>query len=94
MSENKYPKKFQTFLEENPHLWERFEKEANKAWDRGLRRYSSKAIVEYIRHETALYENNSKWKICNDHTPWLARHYISRHPDRTGLFKLKAIRSK
>ena len=91
---NEYPKNFQVFLEENPHLWKRFEEEANKAWDRGLRRYSSKAIVEYIRHETALSERNGKWKISNNHTPWLARHYMSLHPDRTGLFKTSEIRKK
>lgn len=91
---NEYPKKFQVFLEENQRIWKRFEEEANKVWDRGIRRYSSKAIVEYIRHETALSELNSKWKISNNHTPWLARHYISLHPDRESLFKLKMIRSK
>jgi len=91
---NNYPEVFQVFLEENPHLWKRFEEEANKAWDRGLRQYSSKAIVEYIRHETPLYERNGAWKISNNHTPWLSRHYIALNPDRATLFKIGAIHKK
>jgi hypothetical protein len=88
-----YPTEFLMFLSENNALWKRFEAEANKAWNRGFRHYSSKTIVEYIRHETALYERTGDFKINNNHTPHLARYYQELHPDRAGLFETRALRA-
>lgn len=89
-----YPTEFLMFLSENNAIWKRFEAEANKAWNRGFRHYSSKTIVEYIRHETALYERLGEFKINNNHTPHLARYYQELHPDRACLFETRALKKQ
>lgn len=89
-----YPQDFLLFLANNQHIWKRFEREANKAWTRGFRHYSSKCIVEYIRHETALYERMGEFKINNSWTPMLARYYQELHPDRTSLFETRALKKQ
>jgi hypothetical protein len=89
-----YPQEFLLFLAENETIWKRFEREADRAWTRGFRHYSARTIVEHIRHETAMYEQNSDWKINNNHTPHLARYYQELHPDRAGLFETRVLRKQ
>ena len=85
-----YPQEFILFLANNPAIWKRFEIEANRVWNRGFRHYGAKTIVEYIRHETSLYEQGGDFKINNSHTSSLARYYIELHPERACLFELRA----
>lgn len=73
----------------NYHVWEAFEREANKVWDRGRRHYSARTIGEYLRHESTLREDENEhgWKI-NDHAwPSLARLYVLMHPERFCFFE-------
>jgi hypothetical protein len=73
----------------NYHVWEAFEREANKIWDRGRRHYSARTIIEVLRHESALREeeNEHGWKINNDSAPSLARLYMLMYPERFGFFE-------
>jgi hypothetical protein len=87
-----YPQDFLLFIANNPKLWDTFEREANRIWHRGFRHYSAYTIVEYMRHETALYEKDSDFKINNNWRPWLARYYQEKYPDRSGLFEIRRIR--
>lgn len=91
---NQYPSEFLIFLANNQHIWKRFEREANKAFNRGFRHYSSKCIVEYIRHETALYEHMGEFKINNNLTPSLARYYQETHPERATLFETRVLKKE
>lgn len=73
----------------NYHVWEAFEREANKVWDRGRHHYSARTIGEYLRHESALREDENEhgWKI-NDHCwPSLARLYVLMYPERFCFFE-------
>lgn len=83
----------------NYHIWEAFEREADRIWGRGRKHYSARTIIEYLRHESEIREgaNAGGWKI-NDHaTPSLARLYMLMHPDRAGFFERRpggsAVRS-
>lgn len=87
-----YPAEFLLFLADNQPIWRRFVTEANKAWNRGFRHYSARTIVEFIRHETCLYERTGDFKINNNHTPHLARYYQELHPDRACLFETRVLR--
>lgn len=74
--------------DQNFHIWRRFETEANKIWDSGRRHYSGRTIGEFLRHETALGDTDSHYKI-NDHIwPELTRLYLILYPDRSGFFTL------
>lgn len=77
---------------ENPAIVSRFITEANRLWNRGRRHYSARTIVEWIRHETSLHEESGEFKINNNMTPDLARHYLEIYPDRAELFELRRLR--
>lgn len=86
---------FLTWLSENYHVWQAFELEADKVWDRGRRRYSARTIWEYMRHESMVREvdNEHHFKL-NDHwPPDLARLYMLLHPDRDGFFERRSGQS-
>ncbi len=80
---------FLTWLTENMHVWAAFQREANRIWARGRRHYSARTIGEVLRHESALAENGSEWKLNNSHFPDLARLYLLVHPEREGFFELR-----
>lgn len=83
------------WVTKNFHIWEAFEHQANRIWDRGRRHYSARTIVEVLRHESALRETESEagWKINDHHTPSLARLYMFMHPDRGGFFEKRCGQS-
>lgn len=85
--------KFDTFLEKHPHIWKRFCELADNIWNRGIRHYSSKTILEVIRyHSDADQRPESKFKLDNCLTPILARKYMELHPEREGFFSIKSLK--
>lgn len=80
---------FIAWLAVNAHVWIAFEREADKVWNRGRRHYSARTIGEVLRHESALAESGSEWKLNNVVFPDLARLYALVHPDRAGLFEFR-----
>ena len=86
-----YRHDFAEWLEANWHVWQVFEREANRIWERGRRHYSARTIGEYLRHESALRQepDETPWKL-NDHAwPDLARLYIFAYPLRSEFFELR-----
>ena len=68
---------------------EAFEREANRVWESGRRHYSARTIGEYLRHESALRqeEPDEDFKLNNNIFPSLARIYMAMHPERFGFFE-------
>lgn len=87
-----YRPEFIEWLAENGHIWERFEREASRLWLRGRTHYSAKTIVEFLRHETALYEHGGEFKINNSVSADLARYYIQKYPERASFFEMRRLR--
>lgn len=93
--------KFQIFDAANPEvyaLYVHFTKEALKA---GVRKLSSKLLVERIRWETVVSTTGAGFNprtgkpflIDNRFTPWYVRKLIANYPRAKGLFELRAIRT-
>ena len=80
---------FIAWLADNLHVWAAFRREANRIWNRGRRHYSARTIGEVLRHESALSENGSEWKLNNTIFPDLARLYLLAYPRRQGFFELR-----
>lgn len=80
---------FPGWLAINLHVWRAFEREADKVWNRGRRHYSARTIGEVLRHESALAEVGSEWKLNNIVFPDLARLYALVHRDRFELFEFR-----
>lgn len=84
---------FTQWLADNPHIWIEFVRQADAVRARGRKHYSSRTIVEVIRHESVLRQTPiGEYKI-NDHvTPDLARLYILFRPEAYGFFELRGAR--
>src|SRR5208282_1880173 len=88
-----YPEKFRSvfrsWLRMNWRVWVRFEAEANKIWARGRTHYSARTIIEYLRHETALREEEGSFKLNDWYTKDMGLLYIKLHPERNSLFEFR-----
>lgn len=88
-NKGKFRAGFLPWLAENAHVWLAFKREADRIWNRGRRHYSARTIGEVLRHESALAENGSEWKLNNVIFPDLARLYLLANPEREDFFELR-----
>lgn len=80
---------FDAWLKANWSIYLRFEDEAKKAAYSGRKHYSARTIVEFLRHQTALFEKDGHFKI-NDHAaPDMARAFAVRNPVHHKLFEFR-----
>lgn len=85
--------KFETFRSKYPDAWNKFCALADGLWERGVRHYSSKTLMEVMRyHSDADMRPDCKWKLNNNLTPILSRKYMELHPDRQGFFSFKPLK--
>jgi hypothetical protein len=82
---------FDTWIAENYHIYEAFEREALKV-ARQRDRYSAKTIVEFLRHHTMITERGEEWKINNYATSGLARLFAKNHPTLKNLFEFRGTK--
>lgn len=88
------PGTFVIWLSDNLIIWEAFESEALKVIARGHQRYSSKTIMEFLRHHSMLKETSeTPWKLNNNHTAYLSRLFAMVHPQHAGLFSFRSVGS-
>jgi hypothetical protein len=91
---DQFSEEFTDWIVDNLHIWEAFKREATSVRNKGRTHYSSRTIVEYLRHNTALADNDSTFKI-NDHcVPYLGRLYVMTHPQAEGFFEFRKINPK
>lgn len=87
------PVTFIEWLWANQPIWQAFCAQALKVIAQGRDHYSSKTILEYLRHETLLQEDStSHWKLNNNNTAYLARAFNHAYPQHSHLFKLRKVR--
>ncbi len=86
------PEEFQTgfpgWLKRNEHLLFAFMYEALRA-ARVYNHYSARTIVHWLRHETAMREVGSEFKINNDWSPDLSRLFELAYPEYVGFFEMR-----
>lgn len=80
---------FAEWLIENFHVFEAFEREADRIRAKGRAHWSHRTIWEYLRHETALREKDSDLKLDNNYTRSCAVLYSLLHPDAKGFFSFR-----
>lgn len=83
---------FQKYHQENPQVYDAFCRIAQGLWSSGHRHYGAKAIMEYIRMETAV-RGNDGIKINNNYTRWYARLLIQQCPDFRDFFRLRELKT-
>ena len=80
---------FLEWLPHNLHVWDAFCHEAFKVRARGFKHYSTKTIIHFLRHHSAITEKNGQWKINNNFSPYLARLFDKRFPNLAGLWEYR-----
>ncbi len=92
-SETPYRRDFPSYLADNFHVFKAFERETDKIWNRGRRHYSGRTIIEVLRHESALADDDHQFKLNNNWTPDLCRLYMQFHPERVDIFETRTMPS-
>jgi hypothetical protein len=89
INDDTFPVEFVAWLEANFHIWKKFVEIAHEVIDAGHKHYSSRTIIEVIRHHTALAEDAGEYKL-NDHTtPYLSRLFAEIYPAHHDLFAFR-----
>jgi len=90
---DQFTEAFLNFLPENVHVYDAFEREARRVVARGFKHYSSKTIIEVLRHHSALQEAGSAWKLNNDFTAYWSRLFGLMNPANAGLFEFRVAKA-
>ena len=85
-------REFLDWLPENLHIWNAFVQETIKIIGKGYKHYSSRTIIEFLRHHSAVAEADSMWKINDHNTPYLPRLFDACYPQHAGLFEYRATK--
>lgn len=93
LNPDKFTEGFLIWLRSNTHIWEAFAEQAKLIRMRGYKRWGAKTIIEFLRHCSAIKENNSVWKINNDSTAYLARLFDLCYPNLAGLFEYREVKN-
>ena len=89
---NDMPYSFINWLEKNPTIYEAFEKFVLGLIAEGRQHYSSRTVIELLRHHSGFVsQSDGPYKIGDHHSPYTARLFLMRHPQHEGFFKLKQI---
>lgn len=80
---------FLEWLPNNLHVWEAFQHEAFRVIARGFRHYSSKTILEFLRHYTLTTEASGEWKLNNNYTAYLSRLFGDVNPEHALFFNYR-----
>lgn len=89
MHADQFTREFLAYLPENLHVYEAFEREALAIAARGRKHYSARTIIEVLRHQSALAEVGSQFKLSDWWTPYLARLFALLNPSHAALFEFR-----
>lgn len=82
------------FIQENPHVWERFRLLAVKLKARGHNRWSAKNLFEVLRWEHAISTNApvGDYLLNNSYTSRFARR-LMQEEDFAGFFEVRSLKT-
>lgn len=78
--------KFLKYHQDNPHVWEAFERFALQAAESGRRRIGSAMILERIRWYSMIETTGDKYKVNNNYKSDYARLFNEKYPQFNDLF--------
>ena len=90
---DEFTPRFLTYLPNNLHVYEAFERETMRVVRRGYEHYSARTIIEVLRHNSALAERSGPWKLNDWHTPYLARLFALMNPAHAELFEFRITKA-
>ncbi len=85
---------FVKFHNENPHIFEAFEKQVFKAVGRGKNKISSKLIINWIRWNEFLDSSDKNFRINDAYQSYYSRLFVEKHPEFTDVFNFRKLRNE
>lgn len=79
----------ETYVRDNPLVWEAFQKFTVQAAASGRKHLSARLVLERLRWESMVSENGGAWKLNNNIAPKLARKMMKDHPLFDGFFRTR-----
>ena len=79
---------------ENMKVLDRFAEQAHAVRKTGRDHYSARTIIEVLRHNSMIEDNDPNYKINNNITPLMARISMNIFPELNGFFQLRTLTSK
>ena len=86
--------KWWSWHNQNPHVYQMFERFTHRAIDAGLVQSSAWLIINRIRWETALETKGDSFKISNDFIAYYARLFMAYNPEHDGFFRTKKMKDE
>lgn len=86
-------RRFERWLEANPHVLQAFLHYAVEAYRHGCRHIGGKLIVEQLRWQSAMQTAGSPYKLDNSMTSRLVRAAVDRQPELAAVFEMRELRS-
>jgi len=85
---------FLDFHNQNPHVYKMFSEQVFRALDAGRKRFSAKAIFEWLRWELAFKTTDPQFKLNNNYPALYARLFIQQYPQHENLFEMRGLRAE
>ena len=83
-------RKFRRYLKKNPEIWRLFETFTFDRIKKGHSKYSADSILHRIRWEAPVKKtSDSDYKINNNISSYMARHFIRKHPRHNSFFDIR-----
>ncbi|MGL6123873.1 MAG: hypothetical protein ACRC1W_12855 [Shewanella sp.] len=80
---------FLQWIQDNVHVFHAFAEQVFLVRNKGFKHYSSKTIIEVLRHHSALSDSGVVYKLNNNVTPYLPRLFDLMHPKCAGMFEYR-----
>ena len=78
----------------NPAVFGMFRTIALRLYNRGIRHYGARCIMEVVRYETAIRAEGEVLKINNNHVPFYARLLMAQDSRFAGFFEIRESRQR
>jgi hypothetical protein len=85
---------FNIFNQNNPHIFEEFEKQVFLAVNKGRSKLSSKLIINWIRWNEFLRTSDKNFKINDAYQSYFARFFVEKYPQYKELFEFRKLRNE
>jgi hypothetical protein len=86
--------RFNEWHQANPHIYRHFKQLATQMRAAGRERYSARTIMEVMRWHYDLKTVGDVFEINDNFTPIYVRLLIHYHPEFSGFFELRVVRSR
>ena len=85
---------FEDFHENNPHVFEEFEKLALKAIRKGRRKLSAKMIINAIRWNEYVESDDESFSINDAYQAYYPRLFVQKYPEHRDKFNFRKLRNE